>query len=407
MNTHISLHWREVIHAKGFWNWRRLLVAAAVLALVAIGLGIAWREAHPLHGQGLLLALLSTMPVAAAYFAGYFRSLPDVLDDEKAQIGPSLGERWAGFARSSSLVALVITLICWAAVVMKHFRGIVLPLNQVPSMVGLFVLGTLTSRPGVCMGGALISVLLMLACEAASEQYVYRTMAGASGGEAPGGTSTLLRLSGRCGTWLLARLRSKRALVLGGLLVLLSLVARIDVFEGAGFEIISGSMRWPTLEYTLPGRIVPAVAQVGRLMYGAGLLVGIVALAAAWSGRRGDGLRRNRWLAFLAVMVALFCACDLALGVARLDTFVPELLNLAALGVVWIVPVAMWARRSREANSSREHNRIAILVLYLPVVLAGLALIPVALVLVPGYGFFMIGSVLLALGFLQSCRETV
>ena len=405
MNTHISLLWRQPLHVIWHGNLRRWLAAVAIATLVALGIALAWREAHPFKLQRFLFALIVTIPIAFAYWIGYFCVFPDVLGGKKPAQNMSMRVRWSNFARTAVIWAAGLTFLCWAVIVWQHFRGIRLSLNEIPSMVGIFVFGTLTTRPGLCIIGALVAVTLMFACVAASERYLEQSIRSEGPTQEDGAVSRVVRGVGRCGAWLLARMRPKRILLVGALLLLFSLVTMMDIFEGFGYQVVSGTQHWPTAEYTLPSRIVPFLAQTGRAMYIAGILLACTALLAAALGRRGMALRNNRAVGFLSMTVALFCACDLAMGVARLDDLVPQLLNLAVLGVIWIVPIAIWMRRSRMAPPSRDHSRVAILVFYLPICCIGFALFPLALILVPSYGFFMAGSVLLALGFLQSRWE--
>ena len=83
---------------------------------------------------------------------------------------------WSDFARLTSAVAIIITWICWAAIIVKHFRGMVLSLKQMPSMVNVFVLGTLTTRPDLCAIGARVAAALMTMTVVASEEYLVQTM---------------------------------------------------------------------------------------------------------------------------------------------------------------------------------------------------------------------------------------
>jgi len=93
--------------------------------------------------------------------------------------------------------------------------------------------------------------------------------------------------------------------------------------------------------------------------------------------------------------------------VARLDSMVPAVLNFFVLGMLWVLPIALWVWRARGDRPHWDRTRLAVMILYLPVVFAGLALVPLALILVPSYAFFLLGSVLLAWGFTQSRREAM
>jgi hypothetical protein len=314
-------------------------------------------------------------------------------------------QRWSDFARLTSAVAIIITWICWAAIIAKHFRGMVISLKQMPSMVDVFVLGALTTRPDLCVIGALLAAALMTMCVVATEQYLVQTKEQMGPRPATGWRSAARRVVGKCGTWLSAHLRAKPALVLAAGLLLFSLVARMDLFGGYGLQVISGLQSWPTAEYTLVDPALAILSQVGRWMYVAALVVALLGLAAVAMRRLGDRLRRSYALVFLSIVIALFAACDLTLGVARLDSMVPAVLNAAVLGIVWVLPIAIWAWRAQGDDPLWDRTRIAIMILYLPILCAGLALVPLALILVPAYACFLLGAVLLAWGFTQSRRE--
>jgi len=405
MNAHVGLHVHEPLPIRTEITWRRLFAASAILILAGIGILTAWRAAHPFGLERFLFALGVTLVPAAAYAFGYFCALPEALGTENTAQKSSLLQRWSDFARLTLAVAIIITWICWAAIIVKHFRVMVIPLNQVPSMVNLFVVGMLSTRPDLCVIGALLAAALMTMCVVASEEYLARTMEQMEPSPATGWRSAARRVVGKCGRWLGARLRAKPALVLGGGLLLFSLVARMDLFEGYGLQVISGLQSWPTAEYTLVDPALAILSQVGRWMYVAALVVALLGLVAVAMRRLGDRLRRSYALAFLSTVIALFAACDLTLGVARLDSMVPAVLNAAVLGIVWVLPIAIWAWRAQGDGPLWDRTRIAIMILYLPILCAGLALVPLALILVPAYACFLLGAVLLAWGFTQSRRE--
>jgi len=405
MNAHVGLHLHEPWRMRIELTWRRLFAASAILILAGIGILTAWRAAHPFGLERVLFALVATLAPAAAYAFGYFCALPEVLGTESAAQRSSLLQRWSDFARLTSAVAIIITWICWAAIIVKHFRGMVISLKQVPSMVDVFVLGTLTTQPDLCVIGALLAAALMTMCVVASEEYLVRTMEQMGPSPATGWRTAARRVVGKCGRWLGARLRAKPALVLGGGLLLFSLVARMDLFGGYGLQVVSGRQSWPTAEYTLVDPALTILSQAGRWMYVAALGIALLGLGAVAMRCLGDRLRRSYALVFLSTVIALFGVCDLTMGVARLDSMVPAVLNFAVLGMVWVLPIAIWVWRAQGDGARWDRTRIAVMILYLPVVFAGLALIPLALILVPSYAFSLLGSLLLAWGFTQSRRE--
>ena len=68
-------------------------------------------------------------------------------------------------------------------------------------------------------------------------------------------------------------------------------------------------------------------------------------------------------------------------------------------------PIARWIWRGGGDSARSNRTRIGVMILYLPVVLAALALLPLALILVPGYAGFVLGTGFLTLGFLRSRWE--
>ncbi len=71
-----------------------------------------------------------------------------------------------------------------------------------------------------------------------------------------------------------------------------------------------------------------------------------------------------------------------------------------------MLPIALWVWRARGDKRHWDQTRIATMIFYLPIGLAGLALAPVALALVPGYALFLYGVVFLAWGFTQTKIES-
>lgn len=106
-----------------------------------------------------------------------------------------------------------------------------------------------------------------------------------------------------------------------------------------------------------------------------------------------------RWLAAGSAILAL---CDLTLGVARLNSMIPQFLNFSALAIVWFLPIIVCMLRAHGDATHGNRTHIDIMVLYLAVALTWLALLPLALILVPNNAFSQRGSRFLALGFLRS-----
>lgn len=386
-------------------DWRRLIAGSAILFLLIVGGFSALQAAHPFSLEGCLFALAVTWGPAAAYALAYFRIFPEVLGADACVQKDSLSSRWSSFARMATAVAIVITWACWAFIAAKRHYGMVVRFDKPPSIVNLFVLGTLTTRPDLCILGALLAAALMTLCVVTSEAVLPQTLGNMSVCSPQGWRSVVMKVVGGCGGWLARLLRPKVALVLGGLLLLFSLIARMGVFGGYGLEVVTGQQIWPTAEYTLVDPALTILSQAGRWIYITVLVIAALALTAAAMGHFGNRLRANYALAFASTVISLFALCDLTLGVARLNSTIPPLLNFVVLAIVWVVPIAIWMLREHGADARRNQSRVAIMVLYFPVVLAGLALIPLALILVPSYACFLLGTGFLALGFVRSRWE--
>jgi hypothetical protein len=81
-------------------------------------------------------------------------------------------------------------------------------------------------------------------------------------------------------------------------------------------------------------------------MYVAALGIALLGLAAVAMRRLGDRLRRSYALVFLSTAIALFAACDLTLGVSRLDPMAPSVLNFAVPPLSHVSRHLGWERRS-------------------------------------------------------------
>lgn len=360
MNAHVGLHLHEPLRIRIEMIWRRLFAGSAILLLAGIGILTAWREAHPFGLERFLFALVVTLAPAAAYAFAYFQALPEVLGEECTAQKSSLLQRWSDFARLTSAIAIIITWICWAAIIVKHFHGITLSLKQLPSMVDVFVLGTLTTRPDLCTIGALLAAAIMTMCVVASEEYLARTMGQMVPLPATGWRNSARWAVGKGGAWLGAHLRAKPALVLGSVLLLFSLVARMDLFGGYGLQVVSGHQTWPTAEYTLVGTALTILSQAGRWMYVAALGIALLGLGAVAMRRPGDRLRRSYVLVFLSTAVALFAVCDLHPGSGSFGFDGPECAECcrtrSGLGIADFCLGVASARRQRALGSDPDRG---------------------------------------------------
>jgi hypothetical protein len=304
----------------------------------------------------------------------------------------------------SSAAAILLTWVWWASIALKH-SGIVITLGQTPSFINFFVLGMLSGSPALCIIGAILAAAMMTISVVASEQFLARWIDPMSACSDKNRRVMVGRIVGWCGESLIRLLRPKAAFVLGAVLLLLSLMAPMGPFEGSGLQVVTGQQHWATAEYTLEGTADMILSEAGRCIYIVTLALSVLPLGAIAARRHGDRLLKARALASVSTIIAIFTFCDLTLGVARLDSTVPPSLNLVVLGLLWLLPIALWIWRARGESVRSNRTRIAIMVLYLPVVLAGLGLLPLALVLVPGYACFLLGVGFIALGFVRSRWE--
>lgn len=405
MSDAVPIAGKRAFAGRLIMSWRWLAAGSAILALLVAGGLSALRAARSFSLEGCIFTLAVTLCPAVAYAFAYFRVFPEVLSTESGAQKELLLSRWSTFARIATGVAILMAWLCWALIAAEN-HILVIRLDKSPSIVTLFVLGMLTTRPIQCIFGAILAAALMTLCVVTTETYLVRTMGKMPEHLAKGWLSIGMKGLGACGGWLARLLTPRCALILGGMLLLFSLIAQVDLFGGYGFEVVTGQQNWPTAEYTLVGPVRAILNQAGRWIYIAALVIAVLALVAAAMGRLGNRLRASVALAFASMAIAIFALCDLTLGVARLDSAIPQLLNFSVLAIVWVLPIAVWRLRAHGEATRWNQTRIVIMVLYLPVVLAGLALLPLALILVPSYAFFLLGSGFLALGFLQSTQES-
>ena len=345
------------------------------------------------------------MGPAAIYVFGYFRTFPDALGTGTKSYNDSVLQRWSNLARMSSGLAIIITCICWASIATKHFRGIVVPLKQTPSVINLFVMGTLSAMPGVCIIGAILAAALITICVVASEQFLARTMGSMSPCPDKNWGAIVLRIVGRCGGWLARFLRPKSTLVLGGVLLLFSLIAPMVSFWRLRIGGCHGSAALADRGIHI-GRSCTHDPVPGRPLY----VHCDACHCCAGAGSRGDA---KSWRALAQSECArIHPHCDRNILPLRSDT--------------WYRPLGFYSTAAAEPGCARagmgityfrldkasawrkcalKPTRIAVMVLYLPLVLAGLALVPFALVLIPSYACFLLGTGFLTLGFVRSRWE--
>jgi len=258
----------------------------------------------------------------------------------------------------------------------------------------------------------LVLASLMSACVVASEEYLAGTMICSNGFGGVGWRAAVGRLVGRLGAPPVKLMRAKASLVSGSTLALASLLLTTTFMGGCpdipqkGFEIVSGKAVWITAAQAVEGDTAKVIlAQVGRWSYVVALAVALLALAAVSAGRAGDRLRRSRLMGIVSGTLALFGICDFTFAWIRVwtDSVRFEGANFAVGIVVWLLPIALWLWRARCGGERCAHTRLAVMVLYLPILFFSLAFL---ISLVPvGYISFFLGMLLVWWGFVRSQCE--
>lgn len=388
---------------------RQALAAASICVLAGIGIYIAWQERSS-GWEDVLLALAVTLGPATAYAFGYFRCLREALGGSAVGQQGTVWQRWSSFARFSAVVAILMTSIGWA-VSLAHSSGLEVS-EAVQAVAALLVL-----------------TFLIPACVVASEEYLARRMLRGNGFGGVGWRAAVRRLAGRLGVPPVKLLVAKPSLVSGSTLALASLFLTTTLMSSCGsgdprkgYEIVSSNALWITAARTVQEDTAKAIlAQVGRWSYVAGLAVSLLALAAVLVGPAGDRLRRSRLLGIVSGTLALFGICDFTFAWIRLLSPSGSLTSYSrrmefewadsAVGiVVWLLPIALWLWRARGAGEQWAYTRLAVMVLYLPILFFSLAFL---IFLVPsdggarGYVSFLVGMLLVWWGFIQSQWEGV
>jgi hypothetical protein len=218
--------------------------------------------------------------------------------------------------------------------------------------------------------------------------------------------------------WLICHLTPGIAIPVGSGLVLLSLGLYSSLSSwGAGrygYEVLIGSTPWITSQhlpssYELGGQML---FWVGRTFYVLGISLAAVTAFLWIRGRaRLEYFRRPtprlEGITTLAVLISLFVISDLFFGFLTLDDKLPpravHTINVFRVAY-WLAPLALWSlRRFLPGLQNRwKQWQGAIIVLYLPLVLANSAVLALLTMFAAfGYFAFFLGMLLLGWGFLQ------
>ncbi|MBZ5649411.1 MAG: hypothetical protein LAO18_02870 [Acidobacteriia bacterium] len=392
MGAHFELHTHESLKTPAGTRLRQGLAAGLVLFFAGLGVFVFARQrqryGHEWTGSILveiLIVLGCTFLPAAWYGFGYFRRIPDALGGKT--IALPIRQRWSDYARLAAAIAVLATCLAWTPIAMGR---------EEPTWVFLCV-------P--------IFTSIMVALVAASEGYLVHTTLQVSSEREESARKFVQQCVGRWGGVVARILGAKRSLFSGAVLVLMTLFLATTTDScldkpHSGYEVLSGKSFWITAEVTLDkGRLQNVVARVGRVGYIVGLAIAILALAAAAAGRAGNSLRRSHILAVASGTLAVFAVTDNVFGWIRSIHIMPHWLNVILWTLAWILPVMLWRKRAHGPHKEWEHTRMAVMIFYVPFFFWFLALLPYTTDSATGYSFFLIGTLLLWWGFVQSAWE--
>jgi hypothetical protein len=360
------------------------LAGAGIAILTGFGLYYAisdWLQGEIALG---LISFGSLVGIAVAYAFGYFWCLLEVLGGVSRNQSRTLLAKWSGFAFLATFIGVLTIEILYIRVIWVNLTYVDFG-RAVPILLAL--------------------AWLLPACVVASQKYLGWTIPLGKTTTETGWRARVRGAMRRFGSWLVALLSAKKALAIGGSLVLLSLIlnVRSDIFgtTDKGYDIVAGTGAWWHL--SLPSLWMEVfLRQVHRVFYVLGLAVAACALAGAITGRLARVIRGNGILCTLAGTIGLFEISDLSL----IDgPGAPSYLRLGLWALLWVAPVAIWLGFARGAESYHNHARLAVMVYCLPIYLLGFAFLPFYTYLALGFGIFVVGMLLVWWGLVQSRWE--
>jgi hypothetical protein len=322
---------------------RRFMVAAFIFALAGLGIYEASEE------RELSLRLLDVgvyVGMAVIYGFGFFWCFPEFLGTTVYMDRRTLWLRWSDFARLAAAFAITIVAIAilWGAI----------------ENLG----------PALAVGSLILAILFIAASVVASEEYMGRTMERGTEPPSSGWKAVARKQTGHLGS-IVRWLTSRRALLVGGALLLASVLLPMDLslfsVPPKGYEILFGAdAKWGTT-YSYHQTLAFLDRHLHNWIYRFDIVLAVGCLIAVLIGRRGDGLRRNRLLARVAGVAALYEVSNKSLFLVGLSESLPEPLLFAISTVVWIAPVVYWRWRVRGVPRESNQARLTVMVLLLPV----------------------------------------
>jgi len=383
----MSAHVHLVHHGHAGTTWKRWLVEFSVLVLAIAGFYFGITNWIKNDFQLSLMVLGWFLGPAVIYGFGYLWCLPDALHEIPLDQSRTMRQRWSDFTLLSSFFATIVIVGAYTRAIWVNYSYI-----SVPVAVALVF--------ACCW--------LLAACAVASEKYLSWTIPDADAKALSGWRDRVRVALKTWGTWLVDLLGVKRAVVIGALLALSSLLIVVSgtIFgpEYKGYEILAGNYVWPTVEGINQPALQGPLLRTHRAVYVLGLLVAILALVRILPWQRSRSAGTGRTLAILAGAIALFEITNCAIG-----NIIMQLLQswgaLALWLLVWVVPAAIWLMYSLDSRANRDRAHVAIMLFYLPIFLNAFAFWILHTYLSPGYGIFIAGMLLLWWGIARNEHE--
>jgi hypothetical protein len=365
-------------------NLWQLAAAAYICVLLYLGVSKALMGSDYLS---VSIAMVFNFFPASLYFLGFFWYLPEAIGGKRR--GP-LVSRWEAWLRASGELALLTLL------------GI--------GLQAIYEADNSKDRFLMAAAGTAVAYAAAAACVA-----LFREVAS---GLAPAETEQprkqlfvrAFEALGFPARWLQGVFRPRFTLPAGSMLVLASVLLITSANYGCstteyrGYQVLSGERQWLTAANMSDGVVRTATAAVGRGMYMLGIVLALVAagvfvrilLRKQVSGRHALLFRG------LAAAVATYTAADLALYFDY-EMGVPYPLLWA---VYFLVPLIVWLSWGCSRNPSRiarwREIRLALVILYLPLVLLGYGVLIVVISFKTwGYVAYFFGTQLLLWGFVH------
>jgi hypothetical protein len=385
MSTHIAGRVPVAGHEKVVHAWKLWIAAAGIATLTVIGfyLGIT-RWQNDTQDALMLFGCFVGPSIAAAF--GYFWCLPEVLGGVCRDQERTLLQKWSDYALLCSFIGILLVEGSYLRVIWMNFGYI-----SMARAIAILIL----------------CPWILTACVVASKEYLSWTIS-SSASSRTGWQKRARSGMEWCGSRLVRLLRTNVALVVGGGLVLASLVLveSGEIFgpEYKGYEIAAGASTrvsfWDLAGPLRPGALVLLWAHRGTYLLG--ILLAVLALIAVVAHRSGRRIPGSRIFAALAGILSLQEVTSLAVTWRREDTATPLFVLWL---ILWAVPIVIWLMSKPSDVESWSRARVAIMVLYLPVFLLWLGFLPFVTYLGIGYGAFVAGMLLMWWGFLQGGRE--